>query len=207
MRTSLRAGVAIYNDGHFHAAHDAWEAHWLDLEAGTADELLLHGLIQFTGAVYHAHNRNWAGTVGLAESAVEYLTDLEDDYRDCNVADVRRYLERLGDDPELIERRPPLALTHEDAAITLADCDPAETAVAAAVLAEEWGFEEEPIERAGEYALADLDADRTDSSFLAMLADFVDGDPRGRALIYQRLCQHVDRRESRDRDVEGLFDE
>ena len=206
MRTSLRAGVAIYNDGHFHAAHDAWEAHWLDLEAGTPDELLLHGLIQFTGAVYHAHNRNWAGTVGLAESAVEYLADLDDDYRGCNVADVRWYLTDLADDPELIERRPPLALTHDGEAITLADCDPAETVVAAAVLAEEWGFDEAPIERAGAYALADLDAER-DGELLALLFDFVDGDPEHRALVYQRLCQHVDRRESRDRDVEGLFDE
>ena len=207
MRTSLRAGAAIYNDGHYHAAHDAWEAHWLDLESGTPDERLLHGLIQFTAAVYHAHNRNWTGAVGLAESAVGYLDGLDDEYRGCNVDDVRRYLSDLAADPELIERRPPLALTHGGEAITLAECSPKETAVAAAVLAEEWGFEEEPIERAGEYALADLDADRTDSSFLAMLADFVDGDAEGRELIYRRLYQHVDRRESLDRDVEGLFEE
>ena len=69
MREHLRAGIAVYNAGEYHAAHDAWEDYWLDLERGTDDERLLHGLIQFTAAVHHAEERNWEGAVGLAESA------------------------------------------------------------------------------------------------------------------------------------------
>ena len=75
MEAALRAGVAIYNAGEFHAAHDAWEAEWLGLDDGTDDERLLHGLIQFTAVVHHARERNWSGAVGLAESAGEYLAD------------------------------------------------------------------------------------------------------------------------------------
>ncbi|MFB6301121.1 MAG: DUF309 domain-containing protein, partial [Halobacteriales archaeon] len=52
MDAHLRAGIAIYNAGGYHAAHDAWEDHWLDLESGTDDERFLHGLIQFTAAVH-----------------------------------------------------------------------------------------------------------------------------------------------------------
>ncbi|NIS31883.1 MAG: DUF309 domain-containing protein, partial [Actinobacteria bacterium] len=59
MDAHLRAGIAIYNAGGYHAAHDAWEDHWLELEAGTDDERFLHGLIQFTAAVHHAQGANW----------------------------------------------------------------------------------------------------------------------------------------------------
>ncbi|MFC6725607.1 DUF309 domain-containing protein, partial [Halobium palmae] len=37
MDDALRAGVAIYNAGDYHAAHDAWEDVWLDLPEGTDD--------------------------------------------------------------------------------------------------------------------------------------------------------------------------
>ncbi|WP_290810161.1 DUF309 domain-containing protein [Halovivax sp.] len=206
MRTALRAGIAVYNDCHYHAAHDAWEDRWLDLESGTADELLLHGLIQFTASVHHARNRNWAGAVGLAESAGEYLDGLDADYRGCNVGDVRRYLAALAAEPELIERRPPPALSHEGEVLTLAECSPEETVVAAEILAEEWGYDEEPIERAGEFALDDLKAGRENSEFLALLFDFVRGDPDDRRVISRRLSEHVERREAREGDVDGLFE-
>lgn len=206
MRAPLRAGIAVYNDGHYHAAHDAWEAQWLDLETGTDDERLLHGLIQFTAAVHHAHRGNWEGAVGLAESAREYLAELNAAYRACNVGAARRFLADLAADPELIERRAPLALSHEGEILTLADCTPAETAVAAHVLAEKWGYDEEPIERAGAFLRADIDRGRAETPFQALLKDFVAGDGANRAIIYQRLEQHVDRRRSEVEDVAGLFE-
>jgi hypothetical protein len=79
MEAHLRAGVAIYNAGGYHAAHDAWEDRWLDLEAGTDDERFLHGLIQFTAAVHHGRHGNWAGLQGLAESGAGYLEGLAAD--------------------------------------------------------------------------------------------------------------------------------
>ncbi|WP_254766038.1 DUF309 domain-containing protein [Salinilacihabitans rarus] len=204
MRDALRAGVAVYNDGGYHAAHDAWEDRWLDLERGTDDERLLHGLIQFTAAVHHARECNWAGAVGLAGSGREYLDGLPADYRDVALVPVRDYLDRLAADPEVIERRPPIALSHEGERPRRADLGPEPTALAAAVLAEEFGYDPDPVERAGEYALADLAEGRDDSRFLTLLFDFV-RDDENRGIVYRRLSEHVERRRAREEDVEGLF--
>ncbi|WP_340100005.1 DUF309 domain-containing protein [Salinibaculum salinum] len=205
MDAHLRAGIAIYNAGGYHAAHDAWEDHWLDLETGTDDERFLHGLIQFTAAVFHARNRNWSGATGLAESGRAYLAGLGDEYRGVDVAGVRTALGALARDPERIERARPLPLTHGGKTILPTDLDFESTAVAAEVLAEEHGHDEGRIERAVEYARADLDSGKTASPFVTLLFDFV-REPDRRGIITQRLGEHVQRRTHRESDVEGLFD-
>ncbi len=206
MRAHLRAGIAIYNAGRYHAAHDAWEDHWLDLESDTDDERFLHGLIQFTAAVHHATNRNWSGATGLATSGREYLTELPTRYRGVDVAAVRGYLATLATDPEVIERRAPLAVTHEGAVIEPADLDFEATAVAAAVLAEEDGWDEDILEDAAAFARRDLADGQTESPFVTFLFDFL-REPADRRIVSQRLSEHVERRRSRAADVEGLFDE
>ncbi|WP_436908052.1 DUF309 domain-containing protein [Halosimplex marinum] len=205
MDAQLQAGVAVYNAGHYHAAHDAWEQRWLALDEGD-DERFLHGLIQFTAAVHHARERNWSGAVGLAESAGEYLADLPADYRGVNVGRVRESLADLARDPERIERAPAPALTYKGEPLALADLDFEGAAVAAEVLAEDLGYDEDAIERAVEYARADLEAGEEGSRFVTFLLDFV-RDPDSRAIVAQRLSEHVDRREHRESDVDGLFDE
>jgi len=206
MDVHLRAGIGIYNAGRYHAAHDAWEAHWLELESGTDDERFLHGLIQFTAAVHHARNRNWSGATGLANSAREYLTGLPATYRSVNVGAVRGYLDALGNDPELIERRQPLALTHDGTELGLSELGFEATCVAARVLAEGSGYDEALVETAVEYARADLEDEVASSAFVALLFDFV-REPDDREIILQRLREHTERRRSRDEDVAGLFDE
>lgn len=206
MRTHLRAGIAIYNAGEYHAAHDAWEAHWLDLDSGTDDEQFLHGLIQFTAAVYHASTGNWSGAAGLADSAGEYLDELPPTYRGVDVADVRSELATLARDPEVVERRHPLALTHEGRELALGDLRFEATAVAADVFAEEYGYDEQLVETATGYARADLSDDVASSPFVTLLFDFV-REPENRGIVLQRLGEHTDRRRSRDDDVSGLFDE
>ena len=204
MRDQLRAGIAVYNAGYYHAAHDAWETRWLDLESGTDDERLLHGLIQFTAAVYHARERNWEGAVGLADSALAYLDGLPDEYRSVRLPPIRSFLAALAADPELVERRPPVRLEHEGETPTLGTLGFEPTAVAATVLAEELGVDEAPVERAREYAERDLEAGDDDSQFITLLFDFVrEEDHRG--IVHQRLTDHVNRRETRESDVEGLF--
>jgi hypothetical protein len=205
MEAHLRAGVAIYNAGGYHAAHDAWEDHWLELASGTDDERFLHGLIQFTAAVYHARNRNWSGATGLAESAGDYLAALPGTYRGVDVSAVRVSLDSLARDPEVVERRPPPRLAHEGVEIGPADLDFEATCVAAAVLAEAEGYEESTVERAGEYARTDLERGRAESPFVALLFDFV-REPDRRPTITQRLSEHVGRRADRQSDVEGLFE-
>jgi len=212
MKSHLRAGIAIFNAGGHHGAHDAWEQHWLELGPETDDEQFLHGLIQFTAAVFHARNRNWSGATGLADSGQEYLASLPDTYRKVNVGEVRSYLGKLAADPEVIERRRPLPLRHEGKQLTLSDLDFDATAIAATVLAEEREHhtaestgrdETELVERTIRYAREDLD--ETGSPFVSLLFDYV-REPEHRGIIVQRLGEHVDRRSSREADVTGLFE-
>jgi len=210
MEACLRAGIAVFNAGGYHTAHDCWEEFWLDLESGSDDERFLHGLIQYTAAVHHARNRNWGGATGLAESAGEYLAALPAEYRGVDVAAVRSSLGALRNDPEIIERRRPLKLTHNGAIIGLSDLGLEPTAVAAEALAEGRG-EEQLLERAIEFARADTDGtaepDRgeTDNRILALVFDYV-REPARRDIITQRLKQHCDRRQAKADDVSGLFD-
>lgn len=204
MEARLRAGIAVYNAGQHHAAHDAWEQRWLDLEEGR-DHSFLQGLIQFTAAVYHARRGNWSGATGLADGAGEYLAAVPEGYREVNVGQVRGYLERLAADPECIERRRPPQLTHRGTDLGFADLGFEATAVAAEVLGEEHGYDGVPFERAIEYAREDMAAERTGSQFVTLLFDFL-REPDDRAIIAQRLREHTERRRQRDDDVDGLFD-
>lgn len=202
MHTHLKAGIAMFNDGHFHAAHDAWEGRWLEL-AGD-DKRLLHGLIQFTAAVYHATRQNWRGTTGLADSAREYLAPLPAGYHGVNVDAVREYLAGLHADPERIERAPPLSLTDEGRRLTLDTLGFDASAVVARVFAEEGEYDEALVERAIEYARTDLDVEQETSPFVTLVLDFAREENRG--IVYQRLTKHTERRLARERDVDGLFE-
>ena len=205
MRDELRAGAAVYNAGEYHAAHDAWEEHWLDLERGSDDERLLHGLIQFTAALHHARHANWDGLAGLVESARGYLVGLPADYRGVNLDEVRAYLDALHADPEHVERASPPPLRHEGEALGLADLAFPAAAVAAEVIAEEYSrFDEEPVERGIEYARTDLAAGEGTSPLVTLVMDFA-RDPGNRDVVYRRLADHVERRDHRERDAEGLF--
>jgi predicted metal-dependent hydrolase len=228
MRDHLRAGIAIYNAGHYHAAHDAWEDRWLEIKRAVtnapatveqlddadpngefpdeptpvADERLLHGLIQFTAAVHHLSEDNPGGAGGLAESGREYLGPLPADYRGVDVETVRAYLDRVADDPVPVDRVPDL--THEGRALSFGDLDFEATAVAAEVLAEEFGFDEAAVEAGVEYARADLAEGNEESRLVALVIDFVrETDDRG--IVARRLGEHADRRRRRERDLEGLF--
>lgn len=202
MDRALRAGVALYNAGEYHAAHDPWEGEWLELDAGR-DRDFLQGLVQFTAAVYHASEGNERGAVGLAAGAREYLAPLGSEYRGVALDPVREYLDALAADPTVVERRDPVALDVEGVALAVADLTFEEAALAARALAAEYDYDPDLLDRATEFGRADLDAGRATSPFVALVMDFAEG--RNRALVYRRLSEHVDRREHEERDVEGLF--
>lgn len=173
MDAHLRAGVAVYNEGDYHGAHDAWEALWLEMESGTDDERLLHGLIQFTAAVFHARNGNWAGAVGLAGSGRGYLRDLPDDYRGVNVETVRSFLEALEADPVRIERARPPALTVDGEVLTFDDLGFDAAVIAAGVLAAEYGYDESRREAAAAFARESLGDDAVTDSFDTLVLAFL----------------------------------
>lgn len=204
MDASLRAGIAIYNAGGYHPAHDAWEDRWLDLSTDSDDERFLHGLIQFTAAIHHARNRNWSGATGLAESAESYLDGLPADYREVNVAEIRTALRALRTDPERIERERPLRLTYEGRALQPDDLEFEAAAIGADVLAEAGPYDEAILDRAVDYARSEL-AEGTGTRFTTLVMDFA-ADATHRELVYDRLRRHVDRERAKEEDVEGLFE-
>jgi len=203
MNAHLRAGIAVYNAGRYHAAHDAWEDHWLDLDDGD-DERFLHGLIQFTAVVHHATDENWSGAQGLAESAGEYLADLPAAYRGVNLDDIRPFLGRVADDPERVDWDTPPELTHEGRRVGYDDLEFEATAVAAEVLAEADGYDEAVVADAVEYARRTLD-ERGEGRFVGQLFAFVQ-EAENRPFVYAHLANHVERERQKDADVAGLFD-
>ena len=46
------AGIDLYNEGEFHAAHDAWEERWMD-DVGPREKLFLQAMIQSAVAFHH----------------------------------------------------------------------------------------------------------------------------------------------------------
>ncbi|WP_117592823.1 DUF309 domain-containing protein [Haloprofundus halophilus] len=206
MEDALRAGVSIYNAGEYHDAHDAWEKRWLDADDESADERLLHGLIQYTAVVYHARQRNWSGARRLAESAGEYLAGLPADCRGVNLGAVRTELARLAADPERIERRRPIPLTYEGDVLSLDDLDFEAATVVARVRAEHDGrFDEGRVEAGIDAAREERDEGRR-TRYIALVMDFAVGSDAERPVVYRRLCDHLERREQKRRDVEGLFE-
>ncbi|MUV89880.1 DUF309 domain-containing protein [Halapricum sp. CBA1109] len=202
MQAHLWAGAAVYNAGHYHAAHDAWEERWLSLPDGDRKDAL-QGLIQFTAAVYHVTQDNPEGAAGLAESATDYVDGAGDSFEGVALGPVREGLAAVAADPEDPGESFPPPITFEGIEPSLADLGFEATVIAAPVLAEALGYDEAVFEQAAEYAREDVD-ERGRSPFVSLLFDFV-REPESRGIAAQRLGEHVGRREQRESDVDGLF--
>lgn len=191
----LRAGVALYNAGHYLAAHEPLESKWLEAPAGERDECL-QGLIQATAAVYKSQTGNHSGAAGLAESAAEYLNSCED----LAVSALVAWLEKLATDPTLGKREEPPLLDIEGKALEIYDLPPAGIVTAAEAVAETDG--DELLGKASEYAAFDLENGQESTPFVTLTVDYL-CDPT--PVVRQRLKEHVERRSTRESDVDGLF--
>lgn len=192
----LRVGIALYNAGRYLPAHEPLEELWLEAPAGER-EPCLKGLIQASAAVYKSRGGNDEGAIGLAESARGYLTDCSD----VDTESLRAWLERLVTDPTVGRETDPPELRLDGEVIGIYDLSPAEAVVAIEAVA---GIEGDDLLRtACGYAERDI-ADRdARSPFLTLALECIT-DPK--PVVRQRLREHVDRRETRDSDVEGLFE-
>ena len=189
----LRAGAALFNAGHYLAAHEPWEERWLADPRGERDDCV-QGLVQAAAATHKARTGNWSGAVGLAESGAAYLAG-------CGRGGLRDWLRRLAADPELAERERPPAVRVDDEVVTVDGLEFPAAGVAAEALAETRG--DETVERAVEYAAADVAAGEETTPFVTLTLAYLRDDSLA---VRQRLADHVDRRERRDADVEGLFE-
>jgi hypothetical protein len=118
---------------------------------------------------------------------------------------VRRALSTIAADPAVIERRRPPPLRHGGRALSLDDLRFEAAAVAAPVLAAEYGHDPAPVERAIEFAREEI-AGGERTLFTTTLLEFVTADA-ARPLVYRRLVSHVENRDREYADVEGLFGE
>ncbi|MFQ3320439.1 MAG: hypothetical protein ACI8UR_002430 [Natronomonas sp.] len=193
----LRAGIALFNAGHYLAAHEPWEELWLDAPTGERDDCI-QGLVQATAATHKARTGNWSGAVGLAESAAEYLAACDGA---LEVTPLITWLRRLASDPELAERERPPILRPDGETVTVKHVQFPTAAIAADALAETRG--DETVEQAVEYAIADIEADDETSDFVMLTLAYLRDDSPA---VRQRIADHVDRRRMRESDVEGLFE-
>ena len=190
----LRAGAALFNAGHYLAAHEPWEERWLEDPRDTREDCI-QGLVQATAATHKARTGNWSGAVGLATSGAGYLAG-------CGYNDVRAWIRRLAADPELAERERPPPLDVDGEVVTVADLTFPAAGHAAEALAETRG--DEVIERAVSYATADVEAGEETSPLVSLTLSYLREES---PVVRDRIAEHLERRESRDADVEGLFEE
>jgi hypothetical protein len=189
----LRIGVALYNAGHYLAAHEPLETLWLEKPASERDDCL-QGLIQAAAAIHKAQVGNATGATGLADSARGYLDA-------CDAVEVGKLAAWLGEletDPGGDREAPP-ELRVDGKSVGLHGLSPTEIVVAGAAVAET--TDDDLLESAVEHADADLDGSASDP-LVALLVDWL-AEPT--TTVRQRLEAHVDRREMRESDVEGLF--
>ena len=198
--SAVQAGVAIFNAGGHHEAHDAWEERWLTLDRGIDDERFLHGLIQYTAAVYHATRGNDAGAVGLGRRARGYLAGFPATYRRVAIRPLHHRLAAISVDPGIVGRRGVAPIQYEGQPIGVTDLDWPAIAIAARVLADAMDqWDERTLQSACERA-------GSDDRFRSLVRDFV-VERKHRQLIYDRLVAHLDRERAIDDDVAELFDD
>jgi hypothetical protein len=70
------AGVALFNEGEYFEAHEAWEDLWS--ESHGDDRRFYQGLIQAAVGLCHFVNGNLGGAVKLYQSAREYMSRCPD---------------------------------------------------------------------------------------------------------------------------------
>lgn len=190
-----RVGVALYNTGRYLAAHEPLEELWLESPAGERDDCL-QGLIQASAAIHKARRGNDAGAAGLAESAIDYL----DDCSGVDVDALRAWLERVAADPGVSRDDDPPELRLDGGAVGIYDLTPPEVVAAAEAVAET--EDGDLLYKAVGYAERDLEDGNPTSPFVTLTLDYI-RDPT--PIVRQRLTEHVERRETRESDVEGLF--
>jgi predicted metal-dependent hydrolase len=92
-REHLLEGIAAFNQGRCHGAHEILEVPWR--QAHGHSRLLLQGLIQTAAACYHLQHRRPRPAAVLLRRARSKLADLPENAHGVNVAQLRRDLQRL----------------------------------------------------------------------------------------------------------------
>ena len=104
LRRAVVHGVALYNEGEFHEAHDCFEDEWYNYGRGNAESKFLHGMVQVAAGAYkHYDFDDDDGMRSLFRTALQYFRDVPNDYYGVDLLDVRTTLTNALNDPEALD--------------------------------------------------------------------------------------------------------
>lgn len=115
-----RYGVDLFNQFYFWEAHEAWEKLWATARPGSAERLLLQGLIQIAAALLKIHLGNSPGVRALSAAGLEKLRQVAAKQErllgldiESTASELDLYFAPLGQDilPPLDDSVPVLRLT------------------------------------------------------------------------------------------------
>lgn len=102
---ALAEGLRCYEAGEFFAAHEAWEAVWL--QSHEPDKTFLQAVIQVTAAFHHHQRNNPLGATLLLQAALRRLEPYPPNFGGISTAllsnDIRERLQSLQSDPPVRE--------------------------------------------------------------------------------------------------------
>lgn len=103
LRRATVHGVALFNDGAYHEAHDCFEAEWYNYGRGTTESAYARGMVQVAAGAYkHFDFENDAGMRSLFETALQYLRTPPAQFYGVDIRDVRTTITNALGSPDHI---------------------------------------------------------------------------------------------------------
>ncbi|MFT3709183.1 MAG: CPXCG motif-containing cysteine-rich protein [Archangium sp.] len=87
---SLAAGRALFEEGRFHAAHEAWESGWRRTQR--SERTVLQVLVLWSAALHHHQNGKELGASRLLTRALERLGELDGEMGGLDLEELREGL-------------------------------------------------------------------------------------------------------------------
>jgi predicted metal-dependent hydrolase len=94
---ALEKGIALFNEGKYFEAHEAWEYLWLD-EHDEAEKRFYQGLIMAAGAMLHYTRRECAGASVLLGRSIPMIQEGVSSHPNLRIGDFIRALDGLRDE-------------------------------------------------------------------------------------------------------------
>jgi predicted metal-dependent hydrolase len=93
-RDALEEGIALFNEGKYFEAHEAWEDLWLN-ERDASEKRFYQGLIMAAGAMLHYKKRECAGANSLLEKSIPMIQEGMHSHPNLRIGDLTRALDGL----------------------------------------------------------------------------------------------------------------
>ena len=116
-RALFQKGLALYREGQYWHAHEAWEDLWRT--SPDPERTFLKALIQIAAAMIHIEKGHWRGVRELLERVTQYLAQVPDPMAGLDVRTLRRQVQRTLERVRTLEANPPSRIPFSDLHIAL----------------------------------------------------------------------------------------